>query len=36
LEPASRNRGGFEVTAIKVFRKRPPVPVRFKACPDQM
>ncbi len=36
LEPASRNRGGFEVTAIKIFRKRPPVPVRFKACPDQM
>ncbi len=36
LEPASRNRGGFEFTAIRVFRKRPPVPVRYKACPDQM
>lgn len=36
LEPASRNRGGFEITAIRVFRKRPPVPVRYKACPDQM
>lgn len=34
LEPASRNRGGFEVSAIRVFRKRPPVPVRYKACPD--
>ncbi len=36
LEPASRNRGGFEITAIRVFRKRPPVPVRYKACPDQL
>lgn len=36
LEPASRNRGGIEVTAIRVFRKRPPVPVRYKACPDQL
>lgn len=36
LEPASRNRGGIEVTAIRVFRKRPPVPVRYKACPVQM
>lgn len=36
LEPASRNRGGFEVTAIRVFRKRPAVPVHFKACPDQL
>lgn len=36
LEPASRNRGGIEVTAIRMFRKRPPVPVRFKACPDQL
>jgi type IX secretion system PorP/SprF family membrane protein len=36
LEPASRNRGGVEVTAIKVFRKRPPVPVRYKACPEQL
>jgi type IX secretion system PorP/SprF family membrane protein len=36
LDPASENRGGFEIAVIKVFRKRPPVPVRFKACPDQM
>ncbi|HMN06515.1 MAG TPA: PorP/SprF family type IX secretion system membrane protein [Flavobacteriales bacterium] len=36
LEPASRNRGGFEFTAIRVFRKRPAVPVRFKACPEQL
>jgi type IX secretion system PorP/SprF family membrane protein len=36
LDPASRNRGGFEVTAIRVFRKRPAVPVHFKACPDQL
>lgn len=36
LEPASRNRGGVELTAIRVFRKRPAVPVRYKACPDQM
>lgn len=36
LEPASRNRGGFEITAVKIFRKRPLVPIRFKACPDQL
>ncbi|MGV9011838.1 MAG: PorP/SprF family type IX secretion system membrane protein [Flavobacteriales bacterium] len=36
LEPASRNRGGVEVTAVKVFRRKPAVPVRFKACPTQM
>lgn len=36
LEPASSNRGGFEFTAVRVFRKRPPVPVRYKACPDQL
>ncbi|MFT3886000.1 MAG: PorP/SprF family type IX secretion system membrane protein [Flavobacteriales bacterium] len=36
LEPASRNRGGIEVTAVRVFRKKPVVPVRFKACPDQI
>ncbi len=36
LEPASSNRGGFEVTAIRVFRKRLRVPVRYKDCPDQM
>ncbi|MBK9419690.1 MAG: PorP/SprF family type IX secretion system membrane protein [Flavobacteriales bacterium] len=36
LEPASRNRGGIEVTAVKIFRRKPAVPVRFKACPTQM
>lgn len=36
LEPASRNRGGVELTAVRVFRKRPPVPVRYKACPEQL
>lgn len=36
LEPASNSRGGFEFTAVRVLRKRPPVPVRYKACPDQM
>lgn len=36
LEPASRNRGGFEITAIRVFRKRPAVPVRFRSCPQQL
>jgi hypothetical protein len=34
LVPASRNRGGIEFTAVRVFRKRPAVPARFKACPD--
>ncbi len=36
LVPASRNRGGIELTVIRIFRKRPAVPVRFKACPDQL
>lgn len=36
LEPASSNRGGVELTAIRIFRKRPAIPVRYKACPDQM
>lgn len=36
LEPASRNRGGFEFTAIRVFRKRAAIPVRYKACPDHL
>lgn len=36
LVPASRNRGGIELTAVRIFRKRPAVPVRFKACPDQL
>jgi type IX secretion system PorP/SprF family membrane protein len=34
LVPASRNRGGIEFTAVHIFRKRPMVPARFKACPD--
>ncbi len=36
LVPASRNRGGIELTAVRVFRKRPMVPARFKACPTQL
>lgn len=36
LEPASRNRGGIELTAVRVFRRKPAVPVRFKSCPDQI
>lgn len=36
LVPASRNRGGIELTAVRVFRKRPLVPARFKACPTQL
>jgi len=34
LVPASRNKGGIEFTAVRIFRKRAAVPVRFKACPD--
>lgn len=36
LVPASRHLGGIELTAIRVFRKKPPVPCRFKACPTQL
>ncbi len=36
LVPASRNRGGIEFTVIRIFRKRPAIPARFKACPDQL
>lgn len=36
LVPASRDRGGLEITAIRVFRKKPVVPVRYKACPTQL
>jgi type IX secretion system PorP/SprF family membrane protein len=36
LVPASRNRGGIELTAVRVFRKKPMVPARFKACPTQL
>lgn len=36
LVPASRHRGAIEFTAIRIWRKRPPVPVRFKACPEQL
>lgn len=36
LVPASRNRGGIELTVIRIFRKHPPLPVRFKACPSQL
>lgn len=36
LVPASRNRGAIELTAIRVLKKRPAIPVRFKACPPQI
>ncbi len=36
LVPASRNRGGIEITAIRILRKRPAIPVRYKACPAQL
>lgn len=36
LVPASRNRGAIEFAVVRIFRKRPVVPARFKACPDQL
>jgi type IX secretion system PorP/SprF family membrane protein len=36
LVPASRNRGAIEFTAVRIWKKRPLVPVRFKACPEQL
>ena len=36
LVPASRHLGGIELTAVRVFRKKPPVPCRYKACPTQL
>ena len=36
LVPASRNRGGIEISVTRVFRKQPLVPARFKACPHQL
>ena len=36
LVPASRNRGAVEFTVVRIWKKRPPVPVRFKACPSQL
>lgn len=36
LVPASRNRGAIEFTAIRIWRRHPAVPVRFKACPEQL
>jgi type IX secretion system PorP/SprF family membrane protein len=36
LVPASRNRGGIEFSVIRILKRRPAVPVRFKACPDQL
>lgn len=36
LVPASRNRGGMEFTVIRIIKKRSLIPVRFKACPDQL
>jgi type IX secretion system PorP/SprF family membrane protein len=35
LVPASRNRGGIEITAVRIVRKHP-VPHRYKACPIQL
>lgn len=35
LVPASRNRGGLEISAIHILRPRPAIPVRYRACPDQ-
>ena len=36
LVPASRNRGAIEFTLVRIWKKRPFLPVRFKACPDQL
>ena len=36
LVPASRNRGAIEFSLIRIFRKRDALPVRFRACPDQL
>ncbi|HRH37609.1 MAG TPA: type IX secretion system membrane protein PorP/SprF, partial [Flavobacteriales bacterium] len=36
LVPASRNRGAIEFTLIRIWKKRPSVPVHFKACPSQI
>jgi hypothetical protein len=35
LVPASRYRGGLELTVVWIMRKDPPLP-RYKACPDMM
>jgi type IX secretion system PorP/SprF family membrane protein len=36
LVPASRERGGIEFTLVRLVRKRNTLPVRFKACPEQL
>ncbi|HRF82261.1 MAG TPA: PorP/SprF family type IX secretion system membrane protein [Flavobacteriales bacterium] len=36
LVPASRNRGAIELTAIRILKKRPAIPAKFKACPAQI
>ena len=36
LVPASRNRGAIEFAVLRILRKRPSVPVQFKACPTQL
>jgi len=36
LVPASRNRGAIEFALVRIFKKRPAIPVRFKTCPDQL
>jgi type IX secretion system PorP/SprF family membrane protein len=35
LVPASRNRGGVELSAIYILRRRPAIPTRYISCPDQ-
>ncbi|MEZ4756763.1 MAG: PorP/SprF family type IX secretion system membrane protein [Flavobacteriales bacterium] len=35
LVPASRNRGGVELSAIYILRRKAAIPVRYGACPDQ-
>lgn len=35
LVPASRNRGGIEMTAIRIIRTRP-VPKKYRACPTDI
>ena len=35
LVPASRNRGGVELSATYILRRRPAIPTRYISCPDQ-
>lgn len=36
LVPASRNRGAIEFTVMRIWKRQPMVPVRFRACPEQL